>query len=315
MDPEVRHEIETLTPGLARLRVGFVNVYYVGAPGGPWVLVDAGLAMGAARILEVAAELYGRDARPEAILLTHGHFDHIGALPALLGVWDVPVFAHPLELPFLTGRADYPPPDSTVGGGLMARLAPLFPEEGIDLGEGRARALPVNGDVPGLPGWRWIHTPGHAPGHVSFFQEASRTLIAGDAVVTTNQESVYAVLTQREELHGPPAYFTINWDAAHRSVETIALLRPALLATGHGTPMQGAQMPGALAELARDFDHRVRPRYGRYVERPAVTDEHGVVALPPPVRPSGVRWGVLTGVAATAVAGTWLVRRFARKGS
>lgn len=313
MEPEVRHEIETLTPELARLRIGFVNVYFLGAPGGRWVLVDTGLAIGAARILEVAADRYGRDARPEAILLTHGHFDHIGALPALLGVWDVPVFAHPLELPFLTGRADYPPPDPTVGGGLMARLAPLFPQEGIDLGAGRARALPANGTLPVLPGWRWIHTPGHAPGHVSFFQEATGALVAGDAVVTTNQASVYAVLTQHEELHGPPAYFTIDWGAAHRSVEAIASLEPTLLATGHGVPMRGDHVAAALAELARDFDHRARPRRGRYVEHPAVTDEHGVVALPPPVHPAGVRWGVLTGVAATAVAGTWLVRRFARR--
>jgi glyoxylase-like metal-dependent hydrolase (beta-lactamase superfamily II) len=204
MDLYDQHEIEPLTADLARLRIGFVNVYLAGTPGArregdatPWALVDAGLGMGAAHILDVAAARYGRDARPAAIILTHGHFDHVGALEALVGVWDVPVYAHPLELPFLTGRADYPPPDPTVGRrGIVARLSPLFPEEGIDLGE-RVRPLPADGSVPGMPGWRWVHTPGHSPGHVSLFRSNDRAMIAGDAVDTTSHDRPYAVITNK----------------------------------------------------------------------------------------------------------------------
>src|ERR1041385_4393335 len=116
---QARHELEELAGDVSRLRIGFVNVYFVGEPrtAAPWALVDAGLAMGAAPILDLAAERFGPESRPEAIVLTHGHYDHVGALEPLLAVWDVPVFAHPLELPFLTGRADYPPPDPTVGRG------------------------------------------------------------------------------------------------------------------------------------------------------------------------------------------------------
>jgi glyoxylase-like metal-dependent hydrolase (beta-lactamase superfamily II) len=312
MDQHQRHDIEPLTSDLARLRIAFVNVFFLGVPGGPWVLVDAGLSLGAAQILDVAADRYGRDARPAAIILTHGHFDHVGALEPLLGVWDVPVYAHPLELPFLTGHADYPPPDPTVGRGLMARLSPLFPEKGINLGE-RVRALPDSGEVPGLPGWRWIHTPGHSPGHVSLFRDSDRVLVAGDAITTTRQEAAFSVLTQRHELNGPPAYFTIDWDKARRSVERLAELKPLIVASGHGRPMRGSYMPEELAKLARDFDRRARPPRGRYVKQPAITDEQGVIALPPPVRSGGVRWGMLSGVAATAFAGTWLIRRFARR--
>jgi glyoxylase-like metal-dependent hydrolase (beta-lactamase superfamily II) len=308
------YAVEELTADLARLRIGFVNVYFVGAPKGgatPWALVDAGLSMGAAKILGIAADRFGIDSRPAGIILTHGHFDHVGALEALLGVWDVPVYAHTAELPFLTGGADYPPPDPTVGGGLMARLAPLFPERGLNLGD-RVRALPSNGDVPGMPGWRWIHTPGHAPGHVSLFRASDRVLLAGDAVCTVKQESAYAVLTQRQELAGPPAYFTIDWDKAERSVATIASLQPLVLASGHGEPMRGESLRDELAALARDFNQRVRPAHGRYVDHPAIADDDTVMALPAPSRSNRVRWGALSGVAAATFAGTWLYRRFGR---
>lgn len=315
------HHVDAITSDVARLRIGFVNCFLVGqrrstydltTQSTPWVLVDAAIAPGAARILEVAAERFGDDARPSAIVLTHGHFDHVGALEALLGIWDVPVYAHALELPFLTGRADYPPPDPTVGKrGVMARLSGLFPEGGIDIRD-RVRALPSTGAVPGMPGWRWIHTPGHTPGHVSLFRASDRTLIAGDAITTTRQESLYAVATQKPELSGPPAYFTIDWDASHRSVSTLASLKPTTISTGHGPTMRGEEMPRRLAELARDFDARVRPRRGRYVREAAITNEDGVVYVPPPAR-NGVPWGTVSGVAAAAVAGTWLVRRFGRK--
>ena len=312
MDSQPEYRIEELTPDLVRLRIAFVNVYFSGRPGtqNDWVLIDAGLAMGAAQILSVAANRFGDDARPAAIVLTHGHFDHVGALEPLLAVWDVPVYAHPLELPFLTGRADYPPPDPTVGRGLMARLSPLFPERGIDLGD-RVRALSASGAVQGMPGWRWIHTPGHSPGHVSLFRASDRALIAGDAIATTRPESVFAVVAQREELSGPPSYFTIDWTKARRSVQALASLRPTLVACGHGTPMRGPTLANEIGALARDFDQRARPRRGRYVGTPAVTDEQGVVSLPPP-RAAGIRWGMLSGVAAAAFAGTWLFRRFGR---
>jgi glyoxylase-like metal-dependent hydrolase (beta-lactamase superfamily II) len=316
MSQLVEHSIEDVTTDLARLRIGFVNVYLGGVPhaGGstPWALVDAGLAMGAARILEIAAERFGEESRPAAIVLTHGHFDHVGALEALLAVWDVPVYAHTAELPFLTGRRDYPPPDPTVGGGLIARLSPMFPERGIDLG-GRVRELPANGDVPGMPGWRWIHTPGHTPGHVSLFRACDRVLIAGDALCTTRQESVFSVATQRRELSGPPAYFTIDWDKARRSAATLASLKPEVLVPGHGEPIHDRSLPDALAALARDFDDRVRPSRGRYVTAPVTfDDEEGAVTVPAATG-RRIRWGTLSGVAAAAVAGTWLYRRFGRR--
>jgi glyoxylase-like metal-dependent hydrolase (beta-lactamase superfamily II) len=273
-----------IAPDIAYLRDRIVNVYFVGAPGTKdrrWALVDTGLAGSSARIFEPAAERYGHGERPGAIILTHGHFDHVGTVSELADFWNVPVYAHDLELPYLTGRSSYPPPDPTVGGGAMARLARLYPRGPIDL-RSRVRTLPADGSVPAMPGWRWLHTPGHAPGHVSLFRDRDRSLIAGDAFVTTKQESAISVLTQRREIHGPPAYYTPDWDDARESVRRLAALEPELAATGHGVPMRGERMRVALHQLARDFDRIARPRHGRYVHQPALMDESGVIDVPPP---------------------------------
>ncbi|HEX2203451.1 MAG TPA: MBL fold metallo-hydrolase [Longimicrobium sp.] len=285
--PEVmRGDPETeVTHDVLCLRTGIVNLFLWGPPGAgdrEWVLVDAGLYGSAERILRAAEERFGPGARPAAIILTHGHFDHVGALPALADLWDAPIYAHPLEVPYLTGRSAYPPPDPTVGGGAMARLSPLYPRGPYDF-TGWLDVLPADGSVPGMPGWRWIHTPGHTPGHVALFREADRLLIAGDAFVTTKQESLWAVLEQRPEIHGPPAYYTIDWDAARRSVELLALLEPAIAATGHGPPLRGEAMTAGLRLLARDFEMLAVPDDGRYVRAPAITDETGVVSVPPAV--------------------------------
>lgn len=247
------------------LRVLIANVCLVGNPGGShWVLVDAGLAAGTAAIRQAAEERFGPGRAPEAIILTHGHFDHVGALKPLLEDWDVPVYAHPDELPYLTGKADYQPPDPTVGGGLMTLLSPLYPRNGIDLGD-RVHPLPADGTVPGMEGWHWVHTPGHTPGHVSLFREADRVLIAGDAFTTVRQESALAVLTQEQEVHGPPSYFTTDWVAARDSVERLNALHPSVVATGHGTPMGGSELARQLAELAASFTETAVPEHGRYV--------------------------------------------------
>jgi len=283
-----------------------VNVYFVSDESGGWTLVDAGLRPYTDRIRRAARELYG-SRPPSAIVLTHGHFDHIGGLPQLAREWGVPVYAHPLEQPYLTGRSSYPPPDPNAGGGGWSLLSWSFPRGPLDLG-GLARMLPEDGTVPTLPGWRWIHTPGHSPGHASLFRDSDKTLLAGDAVVTTKQESVFDVLTQRQIVWRPPAYYTIDWDAAGRSVALLATLQPEVLATGHGTPLAGAAMRRALDRLAERFDSFV-PSSGRYVHEPAITNENGVVHVPPPVvGPANVAAG-LAAVAAGAALAVYARRR------
>ncbi len=275
------HKTQEVAPDLAYKRLAIVNVMFYGTPGGgPWVLIDAGVPGSASFIISAAESRFGEKNPPRAIVLTHGHFDHVGALKTLAEHWNVPIYAHRLELPYLNGHSAYPPPDPTVGGGLMAWLSPLYPSGPIDVSQW-LQPLPEDGSVPEMPGWRWIHTPGHTPGQISLWRESDRTLVAADAFVTTAQESAYSVATQEPELHGPPKYFTPDWEAAKRSVEALAALEPELAVTGHGQAMRGEEMRRALHELARDFDRIAVPEHGRYVGHPAMADESGTVSVPP----------------------------------
>jgi glyoxylase-like metal-dependent hydrolase (beta-lactamase superfamily II) len=247
-----------------------------------WVLIDAGLYGSAGRIRRAAEDLFGANTRPSSIVLTYAHFDHVGALKQLTRRWGVPVYAHRLEMPYLTGRSSYPPPDPGVGGGAMALVSPLYPRGPENMGDA-VRLLPEDGSVPDLPGWRWIATPGHTPGHVSLFRDSDRVLVAGDAFTTTKQESFTAVMTQRVEIHGPPAYYTQDWNAAEMSARRLADSNPRTALTGHGLPMQGDALTEGLRDLADHFRARAVPRWGRYVHRPVQADERGTVFAPPRV--------------------------------
>lgn len=133
------------------------NAFLVG--GGSMILVDPGSddPEEIERLLQFIDRLGGEGRGVTEIWLTHHHPDHVGGVLAVASRLGVPVKAHPLT---------------------AARLA--------DLGVPVEPAL-VDGvvhDLPGRPGWRLrvVHTPGHAPGHLSFFEEVSGTLIAGDMV-------------------------------------------------------------------------------------------------------------------------------------
>lgn len=240
------------------------NLVFVGSTGSAeWVMVDAGMPKHAKAIIEEAADRFG-NISPSAIVLTHGHFDHVGSIVDLLEEWQVPVYAHPFEFPFLTGQMSYPKPDTSVEGGMLAKLAFMYPREPIDITP-VLKPLPHDGSVPFLNGWRWIHTPGHSPGHISLFRECDGMLIAGDAFVTVRQDSLYDVLLQKEEINGPPRYLTTDWQDAWNSVKALEALNPLTAVTGHGTAMEGEALQAGLKKLVNEFDTLAIPKHGKYV--------------------------------------------------
>ncbi|HYE54037.1 MAG TPA: MBL fold metallo-hydrolase [Chitinophagaceae bacterium] len=302
----------TVAPGVWRMKDLFVNIYMIHNPqDNTWVLVDTGLKTSAAKIKKMAEHLFWPELRPAGIVLTHGHFDHVGSLKQLAAEWEVPVYAHYMERPYLTGQSAYPPPDPTVGGGMMATMSWMYPRGPIDIGK-HLSILPQDGTIPCLPEWKYIHTPGHAPGHISLFRERDRVLLAGDAFVTTRQESALCALTQAKRLSGPPKYFTYNWTSAAESVKKLAALEPEIVATGHGQPMKGAEMRRLLHNLADNFEKEAVPAHGRYVDDPAYVNADGVEDVPPPVTPVGLLLKI-AGLAAAVALTWWLVKERKKK--
>lgn len=92
-------------------------------------------------------------ARLVAIWLTHAHVDHVGAVPALMRHFEVPLALHPDDRPLY---------DRAPSIGLMygMRIDPL-PEPTVALAEGDVLAV-------GTLRFTVVHLPGHAPGHVAF---------------------------------------------------------------------------------------------------------------------------------------------------
>ena len=144
----------------------------------------------------------------------------------------------------------------------MSLLSPLLPRGPVNL-ENHLQRLPESREsgLQEMPGWQILHTPGHTPGHVSLFRQSDRALLPGDAFCTTKPESFFdAAMAQPAELHGPPAYFTWDWDLARESVEFLATLDPVVIAPGHGKPISGANTAKALRELAAKFNEVAVPR-------------------------------------------------------
>lgn len=254
---------EEILPDILVMNFTIVNACLIGSAD-KFVLVDTGLENSADFILQCVENRFGENSRPEAIILTHGHFDHVGSVIKLSELWDVPVYIHQLEMPYVTGKKDYPLEDPTVDEGLVAKMSPTFPHTSIDISF-RAVALPDDGSVPGMPDWKWIHTPGHTEGHVALFREKDRVLIAADAFCTTKQESLFSVITHSEQISGPPKYLTTDWKAAENSVRILRDLNPSIAIPSHGEPMKGEELTKHLEMLVNNFNEIAKPEQGRFV--------------------------------------------------
>ena len=250
-----------IAPGVYSLCVGKglmrSNVYFVCA-GSSWVLVDTGSRGCGGSIQEAAAALFGPESSAAAILLTHSHPDHAGSACELVRVWGCPLYLHPDELPLAGGDiAVVRPYSNPLDRWLVLPLLRILPRSKREamLAEsslaGVACALDPDDEPPGLPGWRCIANPGHTPGHVSYFRPSDRVLLAGDAIVTIDLNSLSGLLFRKPRLSPPPRYVTWNWRLARDSLAALASLEPSVVGGGHGVPLAGPTLAADLYALAR----------------------------------------------------------------
>lgn len=223
---------------------------------------------------------------------------------------NVPVYAHPLELPYLNDGRRYPPGDPTVGGA-MAQMSRFMDTARSTPTPAKVMPLPEEaGPFDLMPGWELRPTPGHTPGHVSFWNAATRTLIAGDAVVTLDQNSPFAVIAQSPTISPPPPYATYNWNHARQSARALAELEPYYLCTGHGLPMQGLSIADDLKAFVKDFP---TPSRGRYVRSPVRFNREGPVFIPPPAIDYVKYAAITTGILGLGVAAYFVTRSLRHK--
>lgn len=188
-----------------------IHVFLVEA-GGSLSLVDAGIPPMAGAILRAIRSI----GLPLAqVVLTHGHGDHVGALPAVLAAHPVPVRAHPEEIPFLVGARRYT--DLLRRSGVPVRAAPAKP---IVAPQSLQPLAP--GEAPG--GLQPHHTPGHSPGHTAYWVPDEGLLIAGDLFTAFRPG----------RLGRPMPFFTPDMPQAIRSGAVVEDLRPQRMAVCHG---------------------------------------------------------------------------------
>jgi glyoxylase-like metal-dependent hydrolase (beta-lactamase superfamily II) len=149
---------------VAPLWLAATNCYVVSAgEGGPGVIIDAPPEPGAVGDLVREAGV-----APEALVITHGHLDHVGGAGGITSAFSVGAYLHPEDEPVAAGMA------------FQARL--LLGTSGAGLaGAGHYEPL-ADGSVLDLAGLRFqvIHTPGHTPGHCCLWLEEEGVLFSGD---------------------------------------------------------------------------------------------------------------------------------------
>ena len=105
--------------------------------------------------------------KPSSILLTHGHLDHISALPALVAAYPIPVYMSAADAQWAFTPVNAIPPYQSV----------LEPPVGLDTDLHEGRIIEA-----GTLKARVINTPGHSPGCVCFAFDAEKVLVAGDTL-------------------------------------------------------------------------------------------------------------------------------------
>ena len=201
-----------------------INAYLLGD-----VLVDAGIRQSAGTLRKIAEEHHVK-----AIALTHAHGDHAGSAKKLHDELDLPVWVGAADREATEkGKAVKKDPFNKPVVSTIAGLMGDFPPVPVQ------RVLTEGDEL--TAGFTVLDTPGHSPGHVSFWRERDRVLICGDFFFNMN------LLTTRPGLRQPPGPFTYNPARNRESERRVAGLEPDTAGFGHGPVLTD----GTAAKIAR----------------------------------------------------------------
>ncbi|TFD92282.1 MBL fold metallo-hydrolase [Jeotgalibacillus sp. R-1-5s-1] len=140
------------------------NAYLIYQKNGDCLIIDPGEEPD-----KIAEWVRQKKLNPKAILLTHAHFDHIGAVDDIRAKYEIPVYVHEQEKSWLSDPAKN-------GSAFFAGLSEIT-AKGPDYTWNREEEMTIEGFVFSL-----LYTPGHSPGSVSFYFPEQSLVISGDAL-------------------------------------------------------------------------------------------------------------------------------------
>ncbi|WP_226556295.1 MBL fold metallo-hydrolase [Priestia aryabhattai] len=196
------------------------------------ILIDTGMPGQTNQLKEALNELNMSIEQLKVILLTHQDLDHIGCATDIRNNSDknIIVYAQEFYKPYIEGKL---PLIKTNASQMSKEELSAIPDEikylyktppkvDVDIVLKGSQLLPYCGGI------EVIFTPGHTPGHVSFYLRKSKTLVAGDALVLVNGK-----------LMGPVKQTTLNMDQAVQSLEKFLNYEIEHVICYHGGYFQG----------------------------------------------------------------------------
>ncbi len=204
---------------------------YILTNGKEWTLVDSGTRWDRIRLLQAVRALKLRLRDCHSVLLTHGHCDHSGNAAFFARCHQAPLHAHVAERIYIETPRTYIPR----GLRAISRQGTMFALGEVVWPVRRCEVDVVlhEGDVVHTPAgeWRVLHTPGHTPGHISYFREHDGVLLLGDAIINI------VPYKRIEGLTLPLPIFSVDVEQGRESACRLIELAPRVLLPGHGRPI------------------------------------------------------------------------------
>ena len=198
--PEDIKQIPGTTAHCYSLKIGNLNI-----------LVDAGMKSSGRKIITFYENT---KTKPDVVLITHYHPDHIGGLAMIVSHFSPAVYVPDLEVDVVRGKANVKPAKSLISR-MVAGISRTDPVSDVH----PVSELSTEGITP-------VATHGHTPGSTSYYVEKDRAVFVGDALLKKGSE-----ITVNKA-------FTIDYDEALRSKEMILGMKPSWILPGHGSVIQ-----------------------------------------------------------------------------
>jgi len=208
-----------IIPGVYLINMLASNCYLIAEPDG-LTLIDAGIPSSFSQIVDFIGSLDRSVQELKTILLSHADIDHVGAAPALKAESGARIYASQIAAQALAEGHSSRQIELGILTPIFRWLETLNGAMQIEVDE----ILSAGQVLPVISGLKVLETPGHTPGHLSFYAEKHKLLFAGDSV-STNPDEI---------LGNKVKFFNWNQEQMLASVRFQAALQPEIVCSGHG---------------------------------------------------------------------------------